>query len=208
MDFQNSDTDIPQRRRCSWVTTDLLAAYHDDEWGRAPTTDAGWLEVVILETFQAGISWRVVLQKRNAMREVFGQFDPGRLAEFGAGDVERLLSDSRIIRNRRKIEAAIKNARVAVNLAREFGSLENFFAGLTNMDEAAICERLQAVFHGVGATTAQSIAYATGLVPPPHESGCWLASTPSTIAQPWRIKEECNGVKSSKPDDDVDNPTE
>ncbi|WP_067924406.1 DNA-3-methyladenine glycosylase I [Alicyclobacillus shizuokensis] len=202
MHSDSQSTNRSTRPRCAWATTELLAQYHDEEWGHPPTTDAGWLEMVILETFQAGLSWRVVLEKRSAMREAFGQFHPHRVAELTDEDVEHLLANPRLIRNRRKIEAAIANARIALRLAHEAGSLSRFFAGLQELPEEAIYQRLQSTFVGVGSITAQSIAYATGLVTPPHENGCWLASV---VVDAPRVEQQGDGVQASQPDDDVDN---
>jgi DNA-3-methyladenine glycosylase I len=172
------------RQRCVWVTDALLMDYHDNEWGRPPVDDARWLEMVILETFQAGLSWRTVLHKREAFREAFANFEIGRVAAFDSADVQRLLTDKRIIRNRRKIEAAIENARIAQRLTAEFGSLSAFFYRLRGEDERVIYQTLQRTFRHVGPTTAESIAFATGLVPPPHDPGCWLAGSTPSVAQP------------------------
>lgn len=105
-----------------WLTGDdpLMTAYHDQEWGRPVTAERGLYERFCLEGFQSGLSWRTVLNKRPAFREVFAGFDPEKVAEFGPDDVDRLLLDARIIRHRRKIEAAISNARAVLAL-RESG---------------------------------------------------------------------------------------
>jgi DNA-3-methyladenine glycosylase I len=101
-----------------WLTGDdpLMTAYHDQEWGRPVTNERGLYERFCLEGFQSGLSWRTVLNKRPAFREDFANFNPETVAEFGPDDVERLLLDARIIRHRRKIEAAISNARAVLGL--------------------------------------------------------------------------------------------
>jgi DNA-3-methyladenine glycosylase I len=101
------------RRRCPWAETDpLLREYHDREWG-VPVRDSRTLwEVLILEGFQAGLSWITILRKRDAFRAAFRQFDPKAVARFGAADVTRLMKNAGIVRSRAKIEAAIHNARV------------------------------------------------------------------------------------------------
>jgi len=99
--------------RCWPVRTELMRAYHDDEWGRPVHDEARLLEKIVLEGFQSGLSWEVILRKREAFREAFAGFDAERLAAFGPADVERLLGDPGIVRNRRKIEAAIDNGRAA-----------------------------------------------------------------------------------------------
>jgi DNA-3-methyladenine glycosylase I len=101
-----------------WLTGDdpLMTGYHDHEWGRPVTGERALYERICLEGFQSGLSWRTVLAKRPAFREVFAGFDPSVVAGFGPGDVDRLLLDARIIRHRRKIEATIANARATVTL--------------------------------------------------------------------------------------------
>jgi DNA-3-methyladenine glycosylase I len=113
--------------RCPWCGTDpLYVAYHDDEWG-CPVHDEGrHFEFLLLETQQAGLSWRCILGKREAFRKAYAGFDPEKVARFTAGRVERLLADPGIIRNRRKVEAAIKNARAFLATAEEFGSFDEY----------------------------------------------------------------------------------
>jgi DNA-3-methyladenine glycosylase I len=103
--------------RCPWATSapDYLA-YHDDEWGRPVTDDAGLYERLTLEAFQSGLSWLTILRKREGFRDAFAGFDPEAVARFGDADVARLLADARIVRNRAKVDAAIANARALVAL--------------------------------------------------------------------------------------------
>ncbi|MCL6452375.1 MAG: DNA-3-methyladenine glycosylase I [Alicyclobacillus sp.] len=109
--------------RCGWVNADpLYIAYHDAEWGVPVTDDRTLFEFLVLEGAQAGLSWYTVLKKRAHYREAFAGFEVDRVANFGARDVERLLQDPGIIRNRQKVEAAIRNARVVRQLQDEFGS--------------------------------------------------------------------------------------
>ncbi|MCL6598301.1 MAG: DNA-3-methyladenine glycosylase I [Alicyclobacillus macrosporangiidus] len=166
---------VEDKPRCRWVTDEQLARYHDEEWGRPPQSDAGWFEFVVLETFQAGLSWRTVLHKREAFRRAFASFEPGAVARFTDDDVRRLLSDPGIIRNRKKIEAAVENARIALQLVETHGSLAAFFHGLASCPDPL--RVLQETFRFVGRTTAESIAFATGLLAPPHDPGCWKAYT-------------------------------
>jgi DNA-3-methyladenine glycosylase I len=103
-------------RRC-WDTDDpVYREYHDAEWGRPLTDERPLFEKICLEGFQSGLSWAVVLRKRPAFREVFAGFDPERVARLGPEDVDRLVTDERIIRNRRKIEATIANAEATLAL--------------------------------------------------------------------------------------------
>ena len=109
--------------RTAWALQDpLLTEYYDTEWGRRITSERGLYERIVLESFQAGLSWLTVLKKREALREAFADFDPEAVAEFTEQDIERLLADARIIRNRAKIEAAITNAQATLAL-RESGGL-------------------------------------------------------------------------------------
>ena len=108
-----------------WAASDpLLREYYDHEWGVPVRDETGVFERVTLEAFQSGLSWRTVLAKRPAFREVFHGFDPEAVAAMGERDVERLMGDARIIRNRRKIEAAVTNARATVDLRADGGLAE------------------------------------------------------------------------------------
>jgi len=106
--------------RCWWATgPDPLVAYHDTEWGRGPRDEAGLFERLSLEAFQSGLSWWVVLQRREALRRAFAHFVPAEVAELTGRDVEHILADPRLIRNRAKVEAVISNARLLLDLHAE-----------------------------------------------------------------------------------------
>lgn len=107
--------------RCWPTTSEQYIRYHDAEWGRPVLDERGLFERMSLEGFQSGLSWLTILRKREAFRSAFALFDPERVAAFGQGDVDRLLGDAGIVRNRAKIEATIGNARAALAL-REAGS--------------------------------------------------------------------------------------
>lgn len=109
-------------RRPPWAARDpLLREYYDTEWGMPVHDEAGLFERLVLEGFQSGLSWVTILRKRPAFREAFAGFDPDAVAAFGEEDVARLMSDERIVRNRRKIDAAIANARAVVELRSDGG---------------------------------------------------------------------------------------
>lgn len=113
--------------RCPWAGTDpLYVAYHDEEWGRPVRDDRLHFEFLLLETQQAGLSWRCVLGKREAFRKAFAGFDPEKVARFTPTRVEKLLADPGIIRNRRKIEASVRNAAAFLAIAEEFGSFDTY----------------------------------------------------------------------------------
>ena len=105
-------------------SSDLMRHYYDTEWGLPVRDEAGLFERLTLEAFQSGLSWATILRKRPAFREAFAGFDPDAVAAFGEGDVERLTDDARIVRNRRKVEATITNARATVALRAEGGLVD------------------------------------------------------------------------------------
>ncbi len=109
--------------RCGWAAGEELAAYHDEEWGRPVTDERGLYEKLCLEAFQSGLSWVTILRKREGFRAAFAGFDPDAVARFGSRDVERLMGDAAIVRNRAKIDAAIANARAVVGAARATAGL-------------------------------------------------------------------------------------
>src|SRR5699024_7168553 len=110
------------RRRPPWAARGpLLGEYYDTEWGMPVHDEAGLFERLVLEGFQSGLSWATILRKRPAFRDAFAGFSPDAVARFGESDVERLMNDDRIVRNRRKIDAAIANARAVVALREDAG---------------------------------------------------------------------------------------
>jgi DNA-3-methyladenine glycosylase I len=114
--------------RCEWAGTDpRYVAYHDNEWGMPEHDDRKLFEFVVLESAQAGLSWITILRKRENYRAAFDGFDPDAVARFTPARVERLLQDDGIVRNRRKIEAAIGNARAALAVRDEYGSIAGYF---------------------------------------------------------------------------------
>ncbi len=113
--------------RCGWCINDpLYIAYHDEEWGVPIHDDRALYEFLVLEGAQAGLSWITILKKREQYRKAFDAFDIERVARYARQDIKRLLSDSGIIRNRKKIESAISNARCALNIQEKHGSLNKF----------------------------------------------------------------------------------
>jgi 3-methyladenine DNA glycosylase len=113
--------------RCDWCTSDpLYISYHDNEWGREVMEDRKMFEFIVLESAQAGLSWLTILRRREGYRKAFADFDVHNVAQFTEEDVERLMLDSGIIRNRKKIEATISNAVCFISTAEEFGSFCNY----------------------------------------------------------------------------------
>jgi DNA-3-methyladenine glycosylase I len=179
--------------RCAWSGTDpLYLRYHDREWGRPVRDDVRLFEKLTLEGFQSGLSWITILRKRENFRAAFAQFEIARIARFGARDVARLLKDAGIIRHRGKIESTINNARRALDLQRESGSLARFYWSfepprserprkldlktLRTLNETDASRRLSKMlrklgFTFVGPTTAYAFMQAMGLVND-HLEGC------------------------------------
>lgn len=119
--------------RCSWVNLNnpLYIKYHDEEWGRPLYDDQKLYELLILESFQAGLSWECVLNKRENFRRAFENFDVEKVAVFSDEKLEQLRNDPGIIRNRLKIRAAVKNSRVFMKIREEFGSFSNYIWSFT-----------------------------------------------------------------------------
>lgn len=110
-------------KRCGWCGTDpLYVEYHDNEWGKEVTDDKKMFEFLVLESAQAGLSWITILRRRENYRNAFAGFDVRKVAAFTEEDVDRLMLDSGIIRNRKKIEAAVSNAKLFIEIQKEFGS--------------------------------------------------------------------------------------
>ena len=178
------------RDRCGWVGDDAeYRRYHDEEWGTPLRGDRALFEKMALEGFQAGLSWITILRKRPRFREVFAGFDPELVAEFGESDVERLMADAGIIRNRAKIEATIGNARIVRSMAEgELDELMWSFApapgarpasfaevpAVTTESTAMSKELRRRGFRDVGPTTMYALMQSAGMVDD-HVAGCWRA---------------------------------
>ncbi|MEA2220185.1 MAG: DNA-3-methyladenine glycosylase [Solirubrobacteraceae bacterium] len=178
-------------QRC-WPTTDpLYIAYHDEEWGRPVRDDARLLERLCLEGFQSGLSWITILRKRERFRAVFAGFDADAIARFDDDDVQRLMADAQIVRNRAKIEATIANARATVALHDAGETLADLMWSFapehaspppraladlpsTTPESKALARELKRRgFRFVGPTTAYALMQATGIVDD-HVAGCFV----------------------------------
>lgn len=119
--------------RCPWCGTDeIYVKYHDEEWGVPVHNDNKHFEFLVLESAQAGLSWITILRKRENYRKAYDGFDPAKVAQYDANKVNELLQNAGIIRNRRKIEASINNARCFLKIQEEFGSFDNYIWGFVN----------------------------------------------------------------------------
>jgi len=116
-----------RKKRCVWCGSDpLYVSYHDDEWGVPVHDDRRLFEFLVLEGAQAGLSWLTILKKRENYRKAFDNFDLERIARYGPRDITRLLHDPGIVRNRLKVEAAIRNAQGVLSIRDEYGTLDTF----------------------------------------------------------------------------------
>ena len=184
--------------RCPWGSGDPVnRAYHDTEWGLRVSGESAHLERLTLEAFQSGLSWLTILNKRESFRAAFAGFDAEVVAAFDEGDVERLMADAGIVRNRRKVDAAIANARATLAL-REEGGLEAFIWAFrpepgpapvttadvptTSPESVALSRALKkAGFAHVGPTTMYALMEAIGIFDP-HLVGCAYRGSRSTTS--------------------------
>jgi DNA-3-methyladenine glycosylase I len=169
--------------RCPWANNELSIAYHDEEWGVPVHDDRHLFEFLILEGAQAGLSWITILKKRDNYRAAFDEFDPCKVARYGAGEAERLLNNPGIVRNRLKIAAAIQNAKAFLAVQDEFGSfaryswnfvggrpLQNCWRDMADMpartaeSDAFSRDLLRRGFKFVGSTICYAHMQATGMV--------------------------------------------
>ena len=119
--------------RCAWPSNDeLMIRYHDEEWGVPVHDDRKLFEFLVLDAFQAGLSWKTILYRREGFRKAFDNFDPVKIAKYGDADFERLMNDASIIRNRAKINGTIKNAKAFLEVVKEFGSFDKYIWQFTD----------------------------------------------------------------------------
>ena len=179
---------VDGRPRCPWgAGSEIYTAYHDTEWGQRVEGDDALFERLCLEAFQSGLSWLTILRKREAFRQAFAGFRIERVAAFGELDVARLLTDPGIVRNRAKIEAAVHNARSALDLPDGLASFLWSYAPqprprprtlseirpVTPESTAMSRELKRRGFRFVGPTTAYAMMQATGMVDD-HLADCWV----------------------------------
>ncbi len=137
-------------KRCDWCQSDaLMQKYHDEEWGLPVLDDIAQFEHMLLEIFQAGLSWMTVLRKREAFSAAFARFDPAKVVSFGDKDIARLLNDAGIIRNRLKINAAVNNAARFIELSEEFGGFYKYLLRFKPEKEA--------IYHAMSEIPAQTL---------------------------------------------------
>lgn len=179
-----------EQTRCCWAdpASELYIAYHDQEWGRPEHDDQKLFEMLILEGFQAGLSWITILKKREAFRKAFDGFDPAVVARYSQEKLAELMSDPGIVRNRRKIEAAVTNAAAFLEIQKEFGSFDRYLWGFTQgqvilntddqlrasseLSDSISADLKRRGMRFVGTVIIYSFLQAVGVVND-HETGCW-----------------------------------
>jgi DNA-3-methyladenine glycosylase I len=172
------------KRRCAWLGDDeLMLEYHDREWGLPLHDDRRLFEFLVLEGMQAGLSWRTILHKRENFRKAFHKFDPAKIARYGMADIERLMADPGIIRNRAKIMAAIDNAQRFLEVQNAFKTFDRYIWGFvggkpirnrfkklselparTELSDAISADMKKRGFKFVGSTIVYAHMQATGMV--------------------------------------------
>ncbi|WP_291870606.1 DNA-3-methyladenine glycosylase I [Maribacter sp.] len=181
-----------EKHKCGWcLGSDLYEAYHDLEWGTPVKNDHSLFEFLILETFQAGLSWITVLKKRENFRKAFDQFDYKKIAEYKQPKIESLLQDAGIIRNKLKVNATISNAKAFIQVQDEFGSFSTYIwsfvndspiknkvvnykeaPGNTELSDQVSKDLKKRGFKFVGSTVVYAFMQATGMVND-HEINCF-----------------------------------
>lgn len=176
------------KMRCKWcnLNNPLYVDYHDNEWGIAVHNDQEFFEKLLLECFQAGLSWECILNKREAFRKAFDDFDYNKIAKYSNDKIELLLQDRGIIRNKSKITATIHNAKTFIQIQAEFSSFDKYIWSFTNQKIVYECNRTSSPLSDtiardlkkrgmkfVGTTIIYSFLQSVGIINS-HEEGCWL----------------------------------
>lgn len=174
--------------RCSWcnLKNPTYIKYHDEEWGKLNLDDHYLYEMLLLECFQAGLSWECILNKRASFRKAFDNFDPIKISKYNEDKITKLLSDKGIIRNRLKIKAAITNANIFLKIKSEFGSFKNYLLTYTNntviyetgkttsaLSDIISKDLYKRGMRFVGSITIYSFLQAIGIINS-HEHNCFL----------------------------------
>jgi DNA-3-methyladenine glycosylase I len=198
-------------RRCGWPQSDLALEYHDREWGVPLRDDRKIFEFLVLDAAQAGLSWEIILRKREGFRAAFDGFDPGKVARYDRRRVQRLLADPGIIRNRLKVESAVTNARAFLAVQEEFGSFAGYiwqFVGgrprvnhrrslrevpaRTPQSDAMSRALRERGFRFVGSTICYAFMQAAGMVND-HAVHCFRHAPLARQMRGWRIA--CSNIE-------------
>lgn len=183
---------MEEKNRCSWcLSSDLYKEYHDQEWGKPVYDDATLFEFLLLETFQAGLSWITILNKRENFRKAFDNFDYQKIANYSEEKIQELLLDAGIIRNKLKVYSSVTNAQNFIKIQEEFGSFSTYIWGFTDgkpidkkpktlkevtattpLSDAISKDLKKRGFKFVGSTVVYAHMQATGMVND-HIEDCW-----------------------------------
>lgn len=183
---------MEEKKRCSWcLSSDLYKEYHDQEWGKPVYDDATLFEFLLLETFQAGLSWITILNKRENFRKAFDNFDYQKIANYSEEKIQELLLDAGIIRNKLKVYSSVTNAQNFIKIQEEFGSFSTYIWGFTDgkpidnnpktlkevtattpLSDAISKDLKKRGFKFVGSTVVYAHMQATGMVND-HIEDCW-----------------------------------
>ena len=164
---------MKEKMRCTWCGTDpLYVKYHDEEWGRPVHDDQKLFEFLILESFQAGLSWITILRKRENFRKAFAGFDPKKVAKFDVRKKKQLLNDAGIIRNRLKIEAAVHNAKCIKAIQKEMGSFKNWLDKHHPKTKEEWVKLFKVTFRFTGGEIVNEFLMSTGYLPGAHAANC------------------------------------
>ena len=200
-----------RKPRCAWPSSDLSIAYHDREWGVPLKDDRKLFEFLVLDAAQAGLSWEIILRKREGFRAAFDDFEPQVIARYDEKKIRALLADARIIRNRLKIESAVSNARAFLAVQKECGSFASYiwqFVGgqpkinvrhslqdvpATSAESDAMSRALKKRgFRFVGSTICYAFMQAAGMVND-HVIDCFRHAELAQRMQRWRIR--CSAIQ-------------
>ncbi len=160
------------KNRCKWANNELLILYHDNEWNFVVHSDIKLFEYLVLEIFQAGLSWNTILQKRENFRMGFDDFDYVKISKYDEKKIENLMTDKGIIRNRLKIRATINNAKVFIKIQKKYGSFNYFIWNLPKSVDVITKKLKTQGFKFIGITTIYSFMQAIGMIEG-HEKNCF-----------------------------------
>ena len=187
--MKDMDISEHEKRRCHWcnMANQTYVAYHDNEWGVPVHDDGKLFEMLLLESFQAGLSWECILNKREAFRKAFDDFDYRKMSHYDENKLQSLMQDKGIVRNRLKIKAAVTNARIFRKIQMECGSFDRYIWSFTNgnivyetglatspLSDAISKDLRKMGMKFVGSTVIYAYLQAVGIINS-HEEGCWLA---------------------------------
>lgn len=162
-------------KKCTWCLENLLMEqYHDKEWGRPLRDDNKLFELLTLEIFQAGLSWNIVIKKRDAFNKAFYNFDIDKVSKFTKKDFDRLVNDASIIRNKQKITATIQNAKITKKIQKDHKTFYNFLKKLPDNNLPELQKVFRQTFKFTGPEITKMFVMAIGKIPPEHDKDCFL----------------------------------